>query len=177
MPRIGGLGFGLLLLVPAICAAQQGTAAIEGATRLAACAVRTEQRIVLDGRLAEAVWASAVPVTRFTQVDPAEGQPVSEPTEVRILYGSDALYLGIRAWDSGPITTRLGRRDMELLDSDWFGVVIDSYHDHQTAFSFDVNPSGVKRDAVKSTQPGGEEVDDLSWDGVWDVATSVDAEG
>ena len=133
--------------------------------------------MVLDGRLTEAVWGSAVPVTTFTQVDPEEGQPVSQPTEVRIVYDSDALYLGIRAWDSGSITTRLGRRDMELLDSDWFGVVIDSYHDHQTAFSFDVNPGGVKRDAVKSMQPGGQEADDLSWDGVWDVATSVDDAG
>jgi hypothetical protein len=33
------------------------------------------------------------------------------------------------------------------------------------------------RDAVKSMQPGGHETDDLSWDAVWEVATTVDDEG
>jgi hypothetical protein len=61
---------------------------------------------------------------------------------------------------------------MDLGDSDWFGVMIDSYHDHRTAFGFDVNPVGVRRDEVKII-----DVDDNSWDPVWDVATSVDREG
>src|SRR4029079_2752018 len=72
----------------------------------------------------------------------------------------------------GGITARLGRRDMPLGDSDWFGVMIDSYHDHRTAFGFDVNPAGVRRDEVKTIDQ-----DDNSWDPVWDVATSRDSAG
>jgi hypothetical protein len=135
------------------------------------------RRVQLDGRLDEAVWASARPITGFTQVDPEEGEPVSQPTEVRILYDESALYVGARLYDDGPVRTRLGRRDMDLLDADWFGVVIDSYHDHRTGFSFDVNPSGVMRDAVKSVGGDGEEQDDNSWDAVWEVATTIDEEG
>jgi len=166
----------LFLLTPAIVAGQLEAGERSGAVRPTVVAVRTDGPIDVDGHLREAIWSLASPATDFTQVDPEEGQPASQRTEVRIVYDSDALYVAVRAWDSGPITTRLGRRDMALLDSDWFGLVIDSYHDHQTAFSFDVNPGGVKRDAVKSMQQG-EETDDLSWDGVWDVATSVDDEG
>lgn len=166
----------LTLFVPAVAAAQLDAGPSSSPERPTVTAAHTDERIVLDGRLDESVWADATPISRFTQVDPEEGQPVSQPTEVRIVYDSDALYVGVRAWDDGQITTRLGRRDMDLLDSDWFGVVIDSYHDHQTAFSFDVNPGGVKRDAVKSMRQG-HEVDDLSWEGVWDVATSVDDAG
>ena len=132
--------------------------------------------IELDGFLNDAAWASAQVISGFTQVDPEEGSPVSERTEVRILFDRDALYIGARLYDRGQVQTRLGRRDMPLQDADWFGVVIDSYHDHRTGFVFDVNPSGVQRDAVKSVS-GGNESDDNSWDAVWEVHTSVDAEG
>ena len=132
--------------------------------------------IAIDGMLSEAAWANAQVISEFRQVDPEEGAPVSERTEVRILFDRDALYIGARLYDRGAVQTRLGRRDMPLQDADWFGVVIDSYHDHRTAFVFDVNPSGVQRDAVKSVS-GGSESDDNSWDAVWEVKTSVDAEG
>jgi hypothetical protein len=128
--------------------------------------------VQVDGRLDDAAWAAAVPVTAFTQVDPEEGRPASERTEARVLFDGDALYVGVRAYDRQAPATRLGRRDMDLGDSDWVGVVLDSYHDHRTAFSFDLNPSGVRRDAAKT-----DESDDLSWDAVWEGAASVDAEG
>jgi hypothetical protein len=91
---------------------------------------------------------------------------------VRVLFDDEYLYVGVRLHDNGQIIGRLGRRDMDLGDSDWFGVMIDSYHDHRTAFGFDVNPAGVRRDEVKIIN-----ADDNSWDPVWDVATSVDSAG
>jgi hypothetical protein len=135
-------------------------------------AVRAVGRIHLDGRLDEPAWAQAPVTDVFTQIDPLEGQPASQKTEVRVVYDDDALYVGARLYDSGPITARLGRRDMPLGDSDWFGVMIDSYHDHRTAFGFDVNPAGVRRDEVKTIDQ-----DDNSWDPVWEVATAQDSAG
>lgn len=135
-------------------------------------AVRAIGAINLDGRLDELAWQGAPSTTSFTQVDPDEGQPASERTDVRVLYDETYLYIGVRLFDSGSITGRLGRRDMDLGDSDWFGVMIDSYHDRRTAFGFDVNPLGVRRDEVKIIN-----TDDNSWDPVWDVATSVDSAG
>ena len=140
-------------------------------------AVRSAAPIRIDGVLDEAVWAEAPVIDRFIQVDPEEGRPASERTEARIAYDTEALYIGVRLHDRGRIQSRLGRRDMSLMDSDWFGVVIDSYHDHRTGFTFDVNPAGVQRDAVKSVQGDGGEGDDNSWDAVWEVATTVDDGG
>jgi hypothetical protein len=140
--------------------------------RPVATAVRTDASIRVDGRLDETAWAAAPVVDEFTQIDPDEGAPSTQRTEVRILYDDHALYVGARLWDSGEIVGRLGRRDMPLGDSDWFGVMLDSYHDHRTAFGFDVNPAGVRRDEVKVI-----ESDDNSWDPVWDVATTVDEDG
>src|SRR5262245_17193159 len=47
--------------------------------------------IVLDGKLDEQTWSAATPITEFIQFDPDEGKPASENTEVRVVYGDDAL--------------------------------------------------------------------------------------
>jgi hypothetical protein len=135
-------------------------------------AARLSGDIRLDGHLSEAAWAGAPVTGGFTQIEPDEGQPATQKTEVRVLYDDAALYVGVRLHDNGPITGRLGRRDMPLGDSDWFGLAIDSYHDHRTAFVFDVNPAGVRRDEIKTI-----DVDDNSWDPVWNVAVTVDSAG
>ncbi|HEX6942254.1 MAG TPA: DUF5916 domain-containing protein [Gemmatimonadaceae bacterium] len=135
-------------------------------------AVRTSTPITLDGRLSESVWASAPVTDSFTQIDPDEGKPSSQRTEVRVLYDDTFIYVGARLHDTGRITGRLGRRDMDFGDSDWFGVMIDSYLDHRTAFGFDVNPAGVRHDEIKTI-----DVDDYSWDPVWEAATTVDSTG
>lgn len=113
-------------------------------------AIRTATAVRIDGVLDENVWTSADPATRFTQLDPAEGEPSSEATEVRVAYDESAIYIGAILHDASPVTTRLARRDGDLSNSDYFEVVLDSYHDHQTAYRFTVNPSGVRQDAVIS---------------------------
>jgi hypothetical protein len=170
--RFARLALAMLVLPAALAgqAAPPRAPVHENAPRAQAARTNVPPRI--DGRLDEAAWSSAVPVSAFTQVDPNEGQPVSERTEVRILYDDDALYVGARLYDRSPVTTRLGRRDMERGDADWFAAIFDSYHDHQTAYVFLVNPSGVLRDVVRT-----EESADPSWDAVWEAATHVDDEG
>ncbi len=108
----------------------------------------------------------------FTQVDPDEGRPASQKTEVRVLYDDENLYVGVLDMTIDRSSADWVAGDMDLGDSDWFGVMLDSYHDHRTAFGFDVNPLGVRRDEVKIIN-----ADDNSWDPVWEVATTVDAGG
>ncbi len=178
--RFTSLVFALAITValPAAARAQlesarPAVAAARGARALPVSrAARTTATIVLDGTLDEAAWAAAPVTDVFTQIDPVEGAPATQRTEVRVLFDDEALYVGARMHDSGAVTARLGRRDMRLGESDWFGVMLDSYHDHRTAFGFDVNPAGVQRDEVKTIDD-----DDRSWDAVWRVATSVDSGG
>ncbi len=128
----------------------------------------------VDGVLDEADWASATVARNFVVFEPNEGEPASQRTEARVLYGDAALYVGIRAFDEAPdsIVSRLARRD-ERPHSDWLDVAIDSYHDRRTAFRFSVNPAGVKVDAYFFDDTN----EDTSWDAVWDVATTMDEEG
>jgi len=129
----------------------------------------------MDGLLTEADWANAAPITNLTQTVPLEGQPASEATDVRILYDEDAIYVGARLSDRSEVTTRLARRDSGLGDSDRFVLLFDSYHDHETAYRFWTNPSGVKGDAVVTGNSTGS--GDSSWDPIWDLAVSVDEAG
>ena len=131
--------------------------------------------IRVDGVLDESGWSRATPVDGFIQRDPDEGSPASERTEVRVLIGGDALYVGARLYDAEParIVGRLGRRDAPLDESDAFLLFLDSYHDHLTAFGFAITPAGAVRDVVIGAD--GEE--DETWDGVWDGAASVDSLG
>lgn len=138
-------------------------------------AVRVDRAPSVNGHLDDPAWALAEPITRLLQTDPDEGQPVSESTEVRIVYDGDAVYIGARLFDSDPrrIISRLARRDAST-HSDEFRVFIDSYHDRRTAFEFVVNPAGVKKDVLIGEDG---DFDDASWDPVWAAATSVDSLG
>lgn len=129
----------------------------------------------IDGRLDDAVWTLAQPVTQFTQQSPKDGDPATERTEVRIAYDDEAIYIGARMYDSDPaaIVARLGRRDADT-QADLFEVDFDSYHDHRTSFQFIVNPLGVKRDQVATNDFSG---GDAGWDPVWDAAAQRDSLG
>jgi hypothetical protein len=137
--------------------------------------VRRQGRVILDGKLDEPAWRAATPITEFTQLDPDEGRPASQRTEVRFLFDDDALYVGAKMYDSlGPagVTTRLVRRDATF-DSDYFQLVIDSYHDHLSRAFFEVNPSGSQADRIGI----GNSCCDNSWDPIWEAATRIDSDG
>ena len=115
-------------------------------------AVQTGESLTIDGLLEEEIWLQASPISEFLQTLPFEGEPVTERTEVRIIYDEDAIYIGAHLSDWNPVTTRLARRDAQLGDSDSFVFLIDSYHDHETGYRFWTNPSGVKGDATVSKE-------------------------
>ena len=140
-----------------------------------ATAVRAAQAPAVDGRLDDAAWALATPVTDLTQSDPQEGQPATERTEVRFVYDGDALYIGARMFDREPrkIAHHLGRRD-SFTQSDDIRILLDSYHDHRTAFRFIVTPDGVRGD-LQFGDDGN--FADPSWDPVWEAAARVDSLG
>lgn len=168
---------GLLLVVAASGGAQQAPAAPATAPHdqaPTAVATRRSGAVIVDGRLDDAAWQAAQAITGFRQMDPSEGQPVSERTEARVLIDDDAIYIGMRLFDSNPagIQKQLARRD-ESIEGDLVEVMLDSYHDHLNAFLFRLSPAGARRDATV-TQGGNS---DNSWDAVWEGRSSVDGEG
>ena len=56
--------------------------------------------IAIDGNLDEPEWDLAQPGGDFIQNEPRTGEPATEPTEVRLLYDDDNLYIGVYCFDS-----------------------------------------------------------------------------
>ena len=141
-------------------------------------AIARNGSVTIDGSLNESAWSGAGVATGFVQLQPSEGKPVTQNTEVRFLYDAAALYIGARMYDSlgakgvkGDLVRRdrIGGRDA----GDYVQFVFDTFHDHLSRTIFTVNPAGVKGDAVG---PGGSNPDN-SWDPVWEVATKIDSLG
>ena len=63
--------------------------------------------------------------------------------------------------ESQKIRRRLVRRDEDLA-SDYFALLLDSYHDHLTTFRFRVNPAGSYDDSYIDSRGNA----DFSWDPV-----------
>lgn len=130
--------------------------------------------ITLDGRLDESAWAASTPASAFRQSEPNEGQPASQPTEVRILYDDVALYIGARMYDSlgaRGVRSYLTRRDQQT-DGDYLEIIFDTFHDHTGRTVFQINPSGVKTDAGQAASNA-----DPSWDPIWEAVTAIDSVG
>ncbi len=130
------------------------------ATRLAA-----EERILLDGELIEGVWSRVVPAGDFMQIDPDNGTPATERTEVRIAYDADALYLGVTCFDSEPERwiAYQRRRDEFLGSDDKFRWTIDTFLDARSGYFFEMNPLGSMADALLGINGSNRQ-----WDGIWE---------
>ncbi|MEP7325364.1 MAG: DUF5916 domain-containing protein, partial [Gemmatimonadota bacterium] len=129
---------------------------------------------VLDGLDTDAFWQTAPVISEFLEARPTEGAAPKQRTEARIAYDEHNVYVFVRMYDTHPdsIISLLSRRDNQT-NSDNIQVMLDSYHDKRTGYEFVVNPAGVKSDyAVYSD--GNE---DGAWDGIWEVATTVDSLG
>ncbi|MGQ0538843.1 MAG: DUF5916 domain-containing protein [Gemmatimonadaceae bacterium] len=139
-----------------------------------ALAVRTPTAVEIDGRDVDAIWRTAPVIDGFRVFDPVEDGEPSMKTEARVSYDERNVYVLVRSFDPEPekIVALLSRRD-ERTPSDWIRVIIDSYHDKRSGFEFMVNAAGVKRDMLLFNDGN----EDLGWDGVWDVKTTIDSLG
>jgi len=127
----------------------------------------------IDGKFDDECWKQAAWEGNFTQFEPYEDSLPSQKTNFAILYDDNNLYIAIKAYDTEPgkINKRLSRRDDD--DGDRVGIVIDSYEDKLTGFGFFVTAAGSKVDIIYTNDNN----EDNSWDPIWYVKTSIDAEG
>jgi len=154
-------------------------------------AVKVAQAPEVEGRITgEPIWETAAPGDGFIQIEPSEGAPMSERTEVRVLYTDTTLYIGIICFDREPggIVAGDPRRDGALDEHDSVRLILDTYYDRQSGFVFGTNPAGLEYDAqVVNEGQGGSFVQrqmggsgggfNINWDGTWRVATAVTSEG
>ncbi len=132
---------------------------------------RTTDTPTIDGLLNDKAWVNASVASGFIQVDPYNGAPASQKSEIKFIYDDEAIYIGAMLYDTAPdsIMSELSKRD-ELGVSDNFGIHIDPFNDAKTTYGFLVNPAGVQQDE-KMQATGGR--GDKNWDAVWDSKTRI----
>lgn len=137
-------------------------------------AVFVDRPPVIDGVIDEAVWDEAEVITDLTKVQPQFCEPPTFRSEIRILTDGETLFLSMRAYDDEPeriVRNRMARSEVFFYD-DNFTVLLDTFHDRQNGYFFQVNPNGGRRDGV-FTRDNFEE----NWDGIWYADATIDAEG
>ncbi|HGY56978.1 MAG TPA: hypothetical protein ENK44_14820 [Caldithrix abyssi] len=139
-------------------------------------AVFTTESIDVDGHLSESVWQNAPRISNFTQRELNENQPATERTQVAAVYDTDNLYFAVWCYDSQPekIVAQKMKRDFDYDTEDNFEIIIDTYHDKRNGYLFVTNPNGARFDAL--VQNNGQQFN-RSWDGVWNVKTTLTGEG
>ena len=161
-----------LILTPAIAHAAPEAQAVELATAP-----------TIDGRITgDDAWRGVRPITGFTQVQPEQGKPASQKTEVFIGFTDRALYIGVICHDDNPegILVTNARRDSSLSETDGFLVVIDSFLSRQNGVVFGTNPVGIEFDGQVTGEGAnrfGQNGFDLNWDTTWTVKAEINEAG
>lgn len=139
-------------------------------------ASRVQAPIKIDGILDEPGWLTAPRIDGLKQIEPNNGEPARQHTEVRVLFDDESLYVAAILQDddahNGFRQPDL-KRDFDEFDRDYFGVVLDTLNDGRNAFAFLVTPYGAMRDL----QAFDDDNYDTDWDALWHAETSRTATG
>jgi hypothetical protein len=128
--------------------------------------------IRLDGSVTEPAWFAADSIGAFTMTEPVEGGTTVGRTVVRVLASSRELVVSIVAFDPDPdaMVSFSKQRDPLLQAEDHVLMVFDTFRDGRSGYTFGLNPTGARYDALVS---GNGESQSADWDGIWDAATQV----
>ena len=134
----------------------------------------TTEKITLDGNDKETVWSTVQAAQTHWQHFPMESQDIAQPTEVKVVFDDENLYILCKAYSlSDQYITPSLRRDFSGGASDKINFVLDTYSDGINAYMFGSNPFGVKSDLLVSNGGIGEAKDDINR--TWDVDYSVES--
>ena len=135
-------------------------------------AVRVATPPVIDGRLDDAVWQQAEPITDFHQIRPGNQTEPSERTEVYVVYDDDAMYIAARMYDSEPhlIAAPVIRHGQGMGSDDRLVVILDPFNTQRTGYRFETNLNAARHEALYTSVNSFQ----IEWNTIWDTATSVD---
>ena len=129
---------------------------------------------VIDGRLEDAVWASALKFTDFKTYKPDYGKEPSQKTEAYFLFDPENLYVAFRCYDTEPgkIKANISKRD-DMYADDYVAFCLDTFSDAQNAYLLMINPLGIQGDGLMNSVGNA----DPSMDFVWYSKGQIDDQG
>ena len=133
---------------------------------------RATGSIIVDADLDDVGWADAASTDFFLEIQPGDNVDPPDPTEVKVTYDKDNLYVAFMAYsDPDDIRASLQKRDQAWRD-DFVAIIIDAYGDANAAVMIGSNPLGVQMDALNQGQH-----DDDSYDIIYESAGKITDKG
>jgi hypothetical protein len=111
-----------------------------------------EKPPVIDGKLDDDAWKTAVAFKDFYQTSPGDNTTPSKPTEVMMGYDSKTLYIGFHCFDEpDKVRASVAKRD-DVLNGieDSIRVLLDTFNDQRKAYVLAFNPLGVQMDGIRT---------------------------
>src|SRR6201988_2135727 len=103
---------------------------------------------VIDGKLDDEVWKTAIVLKEFYQIQPGDNLIPENRTEVMLGYDSRFLYIAFHCYDDpAKVRANIPKRD-QIWDDDYVGILFDTFNDQRRAYEFDFNPLGVQADGI-----------------------------
>ncbi|MFH1252450.1 MAG: DUF5916 domain-containing protein [bacterium] len=137
-------------------------------------AIRISEAPKIDGILNESIWQTLPVLDNFYGYYPYNDRLGSHPTEARVAYDDNALYIAAMLYDDpDSITQALGKRDSgDGINTDLFTVHLSPYNDRMNSYFFMIAVSGAQTDILIS--PNNQ---DGSWNAVWESSTKINNDG
>lgn len=126
---------------------------------------RTATPVQIDGLENEDAWSKAERADRFFMVLPMDTSMAKVPTDVRMCYDDQNLYIVAICYKKGTGANMVEslRRDFNFVKNDNFIFFIDPFEDQTNGYTFGANAAGAQWDAT--LYEGGKA--DLNWDNKW----------
>ncbi len=158
------------LITPVVSAA-----VTESAGRKSFVIWRTDNPPIIDGRFDPQEWSRAAVIDDFHQTDPVYGDAPSEATVVRVTYDDEFLYIVAVLSDSRPADIRASQmiQGRPFFSDDRFYVMLDSFNSKRNDYFFQVNPNGVRRDALRENNSRFIE----EWSTIWYAESAIHENG
>ncbi|MDX1768405.1 MAG: DUF5916 domain-containing protein [Arenibacter troitsensis] len=135
---------------------------------------KTTATIEIDGIGNDMAWQDTDVASDFYMVLPMDTGMANEPSEIRMTYDENNLYLLATFYNAtkGPYYVESLRRDFSFGKNDNFLLFLDPFNNQTTGYSFGSNAAGAQWDG---TMHSGGSVD-LNWDSKWISAVTSDEE-
>ena len=139
----------------------------DAAGRATIRAVRLTEPLEIDGNLDESVYREVRSASGFIQVEPDEGAPATNQTEVWLLFDDTNIYVTVKCWESNPervVANDMRRDGANVSGNDRIGFSFDTFYDRRNSFTFSINPIGGRLDGQITDERGYNQ----DWNAVWD---------
>ena len=135
-------------------------------------AAHTEVPPRIDGHVDDLVWQQAMVIDDLHMIKPNEYDEPTERSEIRVLFDDTALYVAARFFDSEPqqVIAKSMRQGALSMSDDLFSMIIDPFNRGRGAYIFELNPNGVRSEAVFTSVTER----NYNWQGIWSGAARQD---